>query len=168
MSGKSLYINQELIGEKTADIEKSIALLNKIALTERKKFLEDQIILSAAKYQLVLAIEAAQSICNHLAARVAKEAPESYADCFRILGKCGIITRELAAKLASMAKFRNLLVHRYDKIDDEIVYDILKNNTGDLLEYTDGIKTFLKTYLDGADRHGKEKAPAPGRGKKKD
>lgn len=168
MGGKGLYVNHELLGEKMTDIAKSITLLDKFAPVEEKDFLADELLVSAVKYQLLLAIEAAQNICNHLAARVAKEAPESYADCFRILGKNRIISKELAASLASMARFRNLLVHQYSKVDDGVVYRILKNNTRDLIRYIDEIKIFLRSGLEEAKSNGKEKTPADGRGKKKD
>lgn len=147
MGKKKLHINRDLIMGKIADLEKSIALLDKIASIEKKDFLDDQIIVSGAKYQIVLAIEAAQNICNHLAARVAKEAPESYADCFRILHENHIISKELALKLVSMAKFRNLLVHQYGKVDDSIAYSILKNDTRDIIKYINEIKLFLISVL---------------------
>lgn len=148
MSGRKFYLNCELIANKIVDIEKALSLLNRIAETPLNEFLEDQILVSGAKYQMILAIEAAQSICNHLVARVAKEAPCSYADCFRILGESGIITKELAGRLASMAKFRNLLVHQYGKVDDSIAYRILKNDIADLFRYIAEIKVFLKTALE--------------------
>jgi len=75
--------------EKMADIEKSISLLDRIAAIEKKDLLNDQIAISGAKYQFILAIEAAQNICNHLAARLAKEAPKSYADCFKMVFTVG-------------------------------------------------------------------------------
>lgn len=156
---KMLFINQDLIVEKIADIENSIALLDKIASIEKEDFLNDQVVISGAKYQLILAIEAAQSICNHLVARMAKEAPKSYADCFRILEKSHILSKELTLKLASMAKFRNLLVHQYGRVDDSIVYNILKNDTIDLINYIDEIKSFLLSTEE-EKNHGQRKAPA--------
>ena len=146
---RKLFINHDLIADKIADIEKAMALLEKIASVEKKGFLTDQIIISGAKYQLILAIEAAQNICNHLAARVAKEAPESYAGCFRILGENNIIPEEMAVKLAAMAKFRNLLVHRYGRVDDSLVYKIVKDDIKDLLDFISEVKTFLMSVLAG-------------------
>jgi uncharacterized protein YutE (UPF0331/DUF86 family) len=166
MGGKKLYINHDLIREKITDIEKALALLDQIALTPEQDFLEDQILISGAKYQFVLSIEAAQNICNHLIARVARETPDSYADCFRILGKSRIISQELAQKMVSMAKFRNLLVHQYGKVDDSIVYRIMKNDTGDLVRYIDEIKLFLKTVSEKEWKDGKEKTTGDSRGEK--
>lgn len=166
MSKKKLYLNHELIAKKIADMEKAITLLDKIALVAKEDFLEDQILISGARYQLILAIEAAQSICNHLAARVAREAPESYADCFRILGNSRITSKELTSKLVSMAKFRNLLVHQYGKIDDSVVYDILKNDVKDIMKYVAEISTFLKSVLEEEQKNEEGKALPGGRGEK--
>ncbi|MBE3587841.1 MAG: DUF86 domain-containing protein [Thermoanaerobacteraceae bacterium] len=165
MAGKKLYINHELVGEKIADMEKALAILDQISRIPEKDFLEDQILISGAKYQLIVAIEAAQNLCNHLAARVAREAPESYADCFRILGRKRIISKELALKLASMARFRNLLVHQYGKVDDSTVYQILKNDTGDISKYTEEIRGFLKSVQEEEQKNVKRKAPSDGRSK---
>jgi len=156
-----------LIMEKMADIEKSISLLDRIAAIEKKDLLNDQIAISGAKYQLILAIEAAQNICNHLAARLAKEAPKSYADCFRILEENRIISKDLALNLVSMAKFRNLLVHQYGRVDDSIVYSVLKSDTRDLINYTDQIKWFLLS-AEGGKKHGQREAPPDGRREKED
>ncbi|TYO95652.1 type VII toxin-antitoxin system HepT family RNase toxin [Desulfallas thermosapovorans] len=145
MTENNLYINYELITDKLADIKKSVALLNTIGQVEPQKFYKDEILVSGAKYQLILSIEAAQSICNHLAARIAKEAPRSYADCFRILGDNGILSRDLVQKLVSMARFRNLLANQYGKVDNSIVLDILKHNIVDLITYTKEIKLFISS-----------------------
>jgi len=129
MTTNKLFLNYELITDKINDIEKSVSLLNTIAQVDPQKFYRDEILVSGAKYQLILAIEAAQSICNHLAARVAKEAPRSYADCFRILGDNHILSKELVQKLVSMAKFRNLLVHQYGKVDNAVVQKLFLSST---------------------------------------
>ncbi|WP_027363338.1 type VII toxin-antitoxin system HepT family RNase toxin [Desulfotruncus alcoholivorax] len=141
---QNFNINHDLIQEKLSDIEKSVALIKRISSVGIDNFIKDEIISSGAKYQLILAIEAAQSICNHLAARVAKVAPTSYADCFRIMQENKIISGQLTPKLVAMAKFRNLLVHQYGKINDETVYNILTKDVEDLLKYANELKTFLR------------------------
>lgn len=146
------HINYDLINDKFSDIKKSIVLMEKIASIGIENFLNDEITMSGAKYQLILAIEAAQSICNHLAARVAKVPPASYADCFRILTENRIIPEELTTKLIAMAKFRNLLVHQYGKIDNSTVYRILKDDKKDLIQYVDEVKSYLLSIGESAEK----------------
>ena len=44
-----------------------------------------------------------------------------------------------------MAKFRNIVVHHYDKVDAEIVVGILKKDLKDFMSYKDAIVGFLKS-----------------------
>ena len=47
-------------------------------------------------------------------------------------------------KLKKMKGFRNVLVHKYAEIDDELVYEHLKK-LGDFIEFRKQIVSFLKT-----------------------
>jgi uncharacterized protein YutE (UPF0331/DUF86 family) len=47
--------------------------------------------------------------------------------------------------MEKMAKFRNLIVHNYDKIDAEIIVGILKKNISDFDTFKAAVVKFLKT-----------------------
>ena len=104
-------------------------------------------VVDAAKYRLLVAIEAAASMCTHLAARQFGEAPSSYAQCFQVLASSGIISPELAERLAAMARFRNLLVHVYAEVDDSQVWEVLRSNLGDLENYLAAIGAAVNDQL---------------------
>jgi len=72
-----------------------------------------------------VATEAALDICNHLAARRGARSPEDYADCMAVLQEIGAIGPDLRDRLARMARFRNLLVHVYARVDDGEVYRVI-------------------------------------------
>jgi uncharacterized protein YutE (UPF0331/DUF86 family) len=80
-------------------------------------------------------IEAALSLCYHWTARRLQKTPEDYAACFALIAEAGLISQPLAERLQQMARFRNLLVHMYWRIDYERVYQILQNDLGDLREF---------------------------------
>ena len=143
-----LYLNLDLINRRVSDIRRALQLLAQYAAIPADDFLADETILGATKYQLLVAIEAAQAICNHLAARVARKAPTSYAECFLLLVPPGVITGDLAAKLAAMAKFRNLLVHQYADIDDKLVYTIINHEIKDLEAYVHQVTEFVNGVLE--------------------
>jgi uncharacterized protein YutE (UPF0331/DUF86 family) len=44
-----------------------------------------------------------------------------------------------------MARCRNLIVHRYDRIDAEIIVGILKKNLPDFTRFQDAVLAFLKS-----------------------
>ena len=147
VSMMDLPVNLKKLRQKAADIRRAIDYLAPIAEQSIKDYLSDSKGIAASKYYLIVAAEAAIDVCNHLAARLAKKAPNNYAECFQILAKAQIISSPLAERLIRMAKFRNLLVHQYADIDDEKVYDIICNDLEDLDIYLTELAALLKTEL---------------------
>ncbi len=131
-----MEINRGLLNRRIMEIKRAVGELKSIASGGEENFLSNPTGIDAAKYKLVVAIEAALSICNHIAARLEKKIPESYSDCFIILGEEGVLSRDLSKRLARMAKFRNMLVHIYWEIDNAKIYEIIHNDLKDLEEFT--------------------------------
>jgi len=84
---------------------------------------------------LHIAIEACLDIANHIISDERLREPEDNRDVFKILGENKIISARLQKKLEDMASFRNLIVHSYAKIDNEIVFGILKKRLRDIEEF---------------------------------
>jgi uncharacterized protein YutE (UPF0331/DUF86 family) len=118
-------LNIEKIYAKFRDISVSVARLKQFREISVEKFLSDQDKLDIASFRLIVAIEAAIDICLHISAKLLRRVPEDYAGCFRLLGDHGLIDSELADRLSLMARFRNLLVHHYWKIDYGRMYSII-------------------------------------------
>ncbi len=127
-----MNLNPDLIRSRAGDIEEAILRLERLVKMSREVFLADDDSKDLACYRLLVAIEAALSLCYHVVARRLNRAPEDYAECFGCLGQAGIVPANLVSHLQEMARFRNLLVHIYWKIDYEKVYEILQKNLEDL------------------------------------
>jgi len=56
-----------------------------------------------------------------------------------------LLSAELYSSAKNMAKFRNVVVHHYDKVDADIVVAILRKNLDDFLNYGDAVLSFLKS-----------------------
>jgi uncharacterized protein YutE (UPF0331/DUF86 family) len=106
-------------------------------LTTRRR---DEIV---ASYRLLTAIEAALQLCFHVSAHFVLRAPDTYAECFAILGEAGILSQELSRSLQQMARFRNILVHVYWDMDYERVYTLLQGGLGDLRAFVRAIGDLL-------------------------
>ena len=128
-------LDPDLIRCRCQDITDSVERLRRIKEVPLTVFLEDQDQRDIACYRFQTAIEAALGLCYHIAAKQLRQVPEEYAQCFVLLEQAEIITPELSGKLQQIARFRNLLVHRYWKIDYSAVYNIIENNTDDLEEF---------------------------------
>ena len=54
-----------------------------------------------------------------------------------------IIPKKLGARLEDMVSFRNLLIHRYGKVDDSRAYHFLKEEADDLYEFAESIEMLI-------------------------
>ncbi len=136
-------LNESLIRGRFEDIRVSLERLEELRALPREEFLAHRDWLDLACYRLIVAIEAAVQICFHVSARRLHRMPDEYAECFVILGEAGILPADLSERLQRMARFRNVLVHRYGDVDYGRVYDILQNRLGDLREFMDAISRLL-------------------------
>ena len=118
-------LNLEKMYAKFRDIEESVARLKQFRKIPVEDFLADRDSQDIASFRLIVATEAAIDTCLHLSARMLKMVPEEYAACFYLLAEHGLMEGDLAARLAHMARFRNLLIHRYWHIDYARVYEII-------------------------------------------
>ena len=108
---------------------------------------KDAIIRAATERTLHLAVESCINIGNRLISLIQfekpVETPETYADIFLELHRLGILERDLADQLVKMAKFRNRLVHLYWEVDEDVIYQILQNNLGDLEKFQEKIVNYF-------------------------
>ena len=92
---------------------------------------------------LHLACECCLDIATHLISRLGLREPKDNKDLFIVLFENRIIAEDVHAAMVKMAKFRNLVVHDYARIEPEVVIGILKTNTGDFKQFAHEIITFL-------------------------
>lgn len=109
---------------------------------------ENKIIRRAVERTLHLAVEACLDIGQHIIAQEGFRTPKDNKDVFQILTEEGIVPDTLLPTLVAMARFRNLIVHDYTRIDDAAVFGILKRRLGDLSDYAQVIVAYLQTSTD--------------------
>lgn len=88
-------------------------------------------------------IELCVDIANHVISDKGYRVPVGYADTFKVLKEEGIFHGELQEAMEKMAKFRNILVHHYDRIEPSIMVDILNHRLKDFLRYREAILSCL-------------------------
>jgi len=127
--------NVDRIRQLMGEINEALRKLAGYGEISEESFVANPEKVDGAKYNLIVAIEGAIDICNSIVARAGGRAPRDYGDCFEILGELIFLDSRLIEKLRRMAKFRNLLVHLYWKVDDRRVYRILKEDLQDIRDY---------------------------------
>lgn len=130
-----MSLNADLLRSRCAEIEESVRRLEQFQSMPLEEFLASPDAKDIACYRLLVGIEASLALCYHVSAKLLREVPEDYAQCFSVLGRAGLISDDLATRLQPMARFRNLLVHLYWKLDYEKVHEFIRTNLGDLRDF---------------------------------
>ncbi|WP_296811408.1 DUF86 domain-containing protein [Thiocapsa sp.] len=145
-------VSSQKIAEKLIALDEFLLLLKEIGSISSEAFLKDKILIGSAKYYLQVSIECCLDIANHIIASERFRAPKDYADSFKILEEMNIVPGELSQKLQQMAKFRNRLVHLYGEIDNQYVYDFMREDIDNIREFRSMIKNrYLQSGLNGTE-----------------
>ena len=137
-------------------VDRTLILRKLSALEEYLKQIEEYRAISADQYAkdwktqrviertLQMMVEICIDIAGHIISDKRYRVPISYADSFSVLAENKIVDNNLSQSLEKMAKFRNVVVHDYDRIDGEIVIGILRNNIDDFLGFKDAVVNFIR------------------------
>lgn len=118
------------IQDKINEINQFLEELNIIlpsSLEEYKSSLEKK---AACERYVEKIVEAATDLAFLIIKDKKLRIPEDDTDAFNILSENNIIDNELAAKLKNAKGMKNIISHQYGKIDDEIVFEAIKEELG--------------------------------------
>ncbi len=131
-------VDRERVVERLERLSVLLARLERIEEAGETAYLGDLSLRLEGERALQLALQ----ICIDLAAQAVAErgltVPSAYADLFPALSAEGVLTADLAQRLAAAARQRNLLVHEYLSLDDRLVFASFAR-LGDLREFAETI-----------------------------
>ena len=81
-------------------------------------------------------------ITNHIISTLDDAPAMSMAESFERLSEKKIIPEELGKNLKKAVGFRNLSVHAYDKIDWQLVWNILEGDLNNLVRFLECVESF--------------------------
>jgi len=126
------------------DIEKSISLVEENIPGCFEEFSQLGLVKDGIYKRMEFAIENIIDICSIINSDLRLSIPEDEEDFIENLGRNGILTQNMVDKVRRMKGFRNIIVHRYGRIDDLLAYKILTENFQDFGEFIESIEQFLE------------------------
>ena len=112
-----------IIEAKLRTIEDKLSEIESWQIVSYNQLQINSMLRNATVRALQVAIEAIIDICEHILAIEGIPAPETSANVIKKVIEIGIITN--SPEYLEMVRFRNFIVHRYEKIDLEIIYAIV-------------------------------------------
>ncbi|MEI8204958.1 MAG: DUF86 domain-containing protein [Bacteroidota bacterium] len=137
-------VDKILVLRKLADIEEYLFQIREYSAISITDYSADWKIQRIIERTLQIMIETCLDIAGHIIADQRYRVSDNYADMFRVLRENTIIDENLFLSLEKMARFRNYVVHHYDKIDPSIVITIIHRNLDDFQKFKEAIVLFLK------------------------
>ncbi len=135
----------EIVRERLKYLRNEVQYLKqeRAAASSFESYVKDVRLRRAVERSLQVAVEACLDIARRIIAVEGFRYPENNQDAFRVLIEEKIVPTQLLDTLQEMARFRNLIVHDYAKIDDARVYGILKQRLGDFDAFARAIAEYL-------------------------
>jgi len=136
-------VDKLLLGRKLARMDiylSQVREFSKISENEYKKNWKTQRIVERT---LQILVEECIDIANHIISDEGLRLPVGYADAFEVLMENRIMNKKLSATMEKMAKFKNVIIHQYEKIDPATVVSILRRDLDDFEKYKKAIIKYL-------------------------
>jgi len=139
-----LKIRARIIAERTSWIRRMLEDLRALPCTSYQAFMSDPRTSAAAESYLRRALEALLDMGRHILAKGFGKAVVEYKEIPIKLREEGILNETETDLLREMAGYRNRMVHFYDEISSEELYQICAEQVGDI----DKILTLILTWIE--------------------
>lgn len=138
-------MDNERIFKKIGYIRQQVASIRDLLSSRQKdEILNDSWLVRGLKYALQTAIEAVIDIAYHISAKKYFQAPRDARQAVQILVENKVISKERMMIYSSMIGLRNRIVHGYQDVSGERLYEILISHLDDLERFICEIKPLLK------------------------
>lgn len=134
------------IENKIASAKKYLKILDRYKKYSKKEIEENIDLRGTVERHLYLAVQSAIDLGEAVISLKEFRKPSSMSEIFSVLNEEGVINKDLSEELSKMVGFRNIIVHDYEKINYDILYDILKNKLKDIEEFLLEIKKNLNFW----------------------
>ena len=110
----------------------------------RDEVVADRNYQSMIRYAMQTAIQCVIDIANHLLTGSDLEQPSDSRSAILGLGRYDILPQDFVQELAGMSGLRNVIMHRYITVDDELIYQFLQRCVTDFEMFSQHIVAYLQ------------------------
>lgn len=130
-----LKMDPEELAQTLAALEQARASLLDLRERQWDALIADRHLRNSLERSLEVAAVSMIDVCAHLLARLSAPPVETYREVFRVLVEAGRLPPTLGRRLEGWAGLRNVLAHRYGRIDFERLRLVIETELTDLDEF---------------------------------
>lgn len=135
-------VDRDRILAKLDELEGYVAELRSVAPESLEQYGETRTRRSCERL-LQMCVEVVVDTCGVLVSGLRLGLPSEQEDLFDKLTRRGVVSKKMATTLGQMKGMRNILVHEYGRVDDELVFDTVRRRLGDFAAFRREILRFL-------------------------
>ncbi|NYB52798.1 MAG: DUF86 domain-containing protein [Methanobacteriaceae archaeon] len=136
-------MRRDIIRNKIKEIHESVIMVQSNLPDTLEEFQDLGLVKDGIYKRIEFSIENVWDICSIINSELSSGIPQDEKDIIDNLMKSRILSIDLGEKLKIMKGFRNIVVHRYGSLDDEIAFLTLHEHLDDFQEFTSQIEDFL-------------------------
>jgi len=136
--------NKELLRRKINKIENYIKEIEPLLVLTSNEIVSDILKLRTVERNFQLIVDTMLDINTHIISSENLKTPETLQETFSILGDGGVLSIDFVKKIAPVVGLRNIVVHEYEKVDNEKMMQDLKDGISQFGEYLISIDNFLQ------------------------
>lgn len=125
-------------------LQEQVDQLHQLETTTVEELAEDFVKRNAVLHLLQISVEIVTDICAHVLTGLGINVPDHHRLLIEKMGSAGVLPQAFAARIAPMASFRNVIVHRYLEVDLQAVADALHHRLGDFEEFRLHVYDYLQ------------------------
>ncbi|MHB8840377.1 MAG: type VII toxin-antitoxin system HepT family RNase toxin [Candidatus Aquicultor sp.] len=137
-------LDTELIRRKLVSLQGYLKELKQLSDISFEEYERDFTKRRAIERLIQLIVETASDINAHVVTEETGTPPKDYYSSFVRAADSGLISRNLAERLAPSAGLRNRLVHEYEALRDEIVFESIQHAIIDYVDFVQEVENFLE------------------------
>lgn len=138
-------VEHDVIRERLRLLDEYMTDLSEVQGTDFATYEDNKVLRRYIERTLQMAIEACLDIGQHIVAVEGLRTPIDNKDVFAVLVEAGVVPEPQLENLVSMAKFRNLIVHEYERIDNAVVFGVFRRRQSDFHAYARAIAAYLES-----------------------
>jgi uncharacterized protein YutE (UPF0331/DUF86 family) len=145
-------LRAKVIAERTAWIKEMMHSLKSLPLESLENFQADSRNIAAAESYLRRALESLFDLGRHILSKGFAKAVSEYKEISRALVNEGILTEQEGGLMIRIAGYRNRMVHYYQEISNQELYEIATQDLGDIEDLLVGILKWIQNHPEKVDQ----------------
>jgi len=139
-------LREDVVTVKLAEIDENLKVVKENLPESFKEFEGLGLVKDGIYKKIEYNIENVLDVCAILSADLELGIPASEEDIVDKLMDAKVLTKGLGSTVKQMKGFRNILVHRYGRIDDKRAFADIKSGIGDFEKFRREAESFLKKH----------------------